>query len=173
MRLTAKKDTNNNGTRDDPGPSHTMPTMPSKKPAYNRVVLHEYPSRDSDSTAPNADRDGPDTDNSAEAACVMTEIDRTIVTMRALPPAMTSPIGCSTAIAPTTSRHGPSGTPIRGREANTGTVEEEIRDGQTSKRRSKHVNEETRNKGKFENEIEPHRSERIKTENCYVVMKCS
>ena len=35
MRLAAKKDTNNNGTRVDAGPSHTMPSMPSKKPTYN------------------------------------------------------------------------------------------------------------------------------------------
>ena len=76
---------------------------------------------------------------------------------------MTSPIGCSTAIAPTTSHHDLSGTPIRSREANTGTVEEEIRDGQTGKIRPKDVNEELRNKVRFENEIEPRRSERIKT----------
>ena len=96
-------------------------------------MLYESPSRDSDSTAPNADRDDPDTDGSFEAAGLRTEIERTIETMRAQKPAMTSPIRCSTAIAPTMSHHDPSGTPIRGREANTGTMEKEIRDGRTGK----------------------------------------
>ena len=74
---------------------------------------------------------------------------------------MTSPIGCNTAIAPTTSQLDSSGTPIRNQETNTVISEEGNKEGMTGKLRSKQVNEEIRNKIRFE--LEPRRSERIKT----------
>ena len=149
------------------GQYNTMPTMPSKKPDYKRVVLYDSSNRDSDSIdASNADKDNPDTDNSSEAGGLRTDIERAIETPWEQTPAMTSPIGCSTAIPPTAIQLVPSGIPIRGREKITGTAEGQTCEGQTDKIRLNHVsNKEIRNKVRFENEIEPRRSERIKTAN--------
>ena len=110
---------------------------------------------------PSADKDDSDTDNSCEVTGFRTKIERTIETLRAQTPTMTSPIGCSTAIAPTTSYQDPLCTPLRGRETNTDTAEDETREGLTGKITSKQVNEEKRNKVRFE--LEPRRSERMKT----------
>ena len=117
--------------------------------------------RDSDSIAPNADKDDFDTDNGSEKTDLRTEIERTIEALRTQTPTMTSPIGYSTAIAPTTLHRDPSGTTIRGQETNTGTPEDETREGLTGKIRSKHVNTEIRSKVGFE--LEPRLSKRIKT----------
>ena len=48
-RLRTDGDLNNNQADNDAGPSHLMPTMPSKKPTYIRVVMYDSSSRDSDS----------------------------------------------------------------------------------------------------------------------------
>ena len=157
-RLRAEGDPNNNLADDDAGPSHTMPTIPlEEKTNYRRVVIYDSSSRDSDSITPNADRDSSDTESKSEETGLRAEIGRQIETLRAKAPTMTSPIECSTAIAPTTSQLDPSDTPIRGQETNTAVAEEEM----TGKPRSKQVHEEVRNKVRFE--LEPCRSERIKT----------
>ena len=128
------------------------------------MVLYDSSNRDSYSIdTPHTDKNNPDTDNSSEAGDIRAEIERTVGALRSRTPAMTSPIGCSTAVVPNASQHDPSGSPIRYRETITGTVEGETNNGKTGKIRPEHVNEGIKNKVRFEKEIEPRRSERIKT----------
>ena len=87
-----EKSANNAEDSDEARPSYTMPTMPSKKPDYKRVVLYDSSNRDLDSIdSSNADKDNPDTDSSSEAGCLRTEIERAIETPRKQTPAMTYP----------------------------------------------------------------------------------
>ena len=62
-RLRPEGNLNNNQADNDAGPSHTMPTMPSKKPSYNRVVTYDSSSRDSDFIVPNVDKESSDSDS--------------------------------------------------------------------------------------------------------------
>ena len=100
-RLRTDGDLNNNQADKDAGPSHTIPTMPSKKPTYSRVVIYNSSSRDSDSMVPNVDKESSDTDSNSEENGLKAEIGRQIETLLAETPTMTSPFGCSTAKAPT------------------------------------------------------------------------
>ena len=125
LRLRTEGDINNNITGDEAGPSHTLPTMPLKKKlSYSHVVLYDSSSRDSDSIPPSTDKDSSDTEDNHDETDLRAEIGRKIETLRAQTPAMTSPIGCSTAIAPNTEQPDQSGTPIRGQGNNTAITEQ-------------------------------------------------
>ena len=64
----------NNNADEAPGTSYTLPKMPlSKKPSYNRVVVYDSSSRDSDSVTPNADMDGSDAEGDSEETDLETE----------------------------------------------------------------------------------------------------
>ena len=160
-RLRAEGDVNNNQADNDVGPSHSMPTMTSKKLTYRCVVMYGSSSRDSDSIVPNVNKDCSDMDSKSVETGLRADIGRQVETLRAQTPTMTSPIGCSTVIAPNTSQLDPSGTPIRIQETNTVIAEQGNKEGMTGKLRSKQVKVEIRNKVRFE--LEPRRSERIKT----------
>ena len=120
-----------------------------------------YKERIKNSIVPNVDKDSSDTDSNSEETGLRAEIGRQYKTLRAQTPTMTSPIGCSTAMAHTTSHLDPSGTPIRSQETNTVITKEGNKEGMTGKLRSKQVNEEISNKVRFE--LEPRISEKIKT----------
>ena len=87
------------------------------------------------------------------------EIGRKIETQRAQTPAITSPIGCSTAIAPNTAQPHQSGTPIREQGNNTATAELES----TGKPGLKQIHKKQQNQVRFE--LEPRTSERLETTN--------
>ena len=97
----------------------------SKKPSYNREVVYDSSSRDSDSVTPNADMDASDTEGDSEETDRETEIGQKIEELRAETLTLTSPIGCSTGIVTNTAAQpDQSGTPIRGQEANNTTTEQ-------------------------------------------------
>ena len=95
-RLKTDGDLNNNQADNEAGTSRTIPTMPSKKLTYSRVVMYDSSSRDSDSMVPNVDKESSDTDSNSEETSLKAEIGRQIKTLRAQTPTMTSPFGCST-----------------------------------------------------------------------------
>ena len=158
LRLRTEGDTNNNMTGDEAVRSHTPSTMPlRKKPSYSRVVMYDSSSRDSDSIAPSTDKDSSNTEDSRDETDLRAEIGRKIETLRAQTPAMTSLIGCSTAIAPNAAQPDPSGTSIRGQGTNTAIAEQES----TGKLALKQIHKEIKHQVRFE--LEPRRSERLKT----------
>ena len=106
---------------------------------------------------PSTDIDSTDTDDNHDGTGLRAEIGRKIETLRAQTPAMTSPIGCSTAIAPNTAQTDQSGTPIRGQGNNTAIADQES----TGKPGLKQIHKEFKNQVRFE--LEPRRSERLKT----------
>ena len=112
LRLeVARQDNNNN----EPGTSYTaIPTMPSKKRTYSRVILHDSSSNDSEPTNDQADM----TTSEGEATEDITlrdMIDREVERLRSETPMPSSPIGCSTELVPPedTALPDTSGTPIR------------------------------------------------------------
>ena len=119
--------------------------------------MYDSSSRDSDSIPPSADKDSSDTEDSHDETDLRAEIGRKIETLRAQTPTMTSPIGCSSTIAPNTAQLDPSGTPVRGQKTSTVIAEQEL----TGKPRLKQIYKEMKNQVRFE--LEPRRSERVKT----------
>ena len=128
-----------------------------KQPKYNRVVVYDSSTRDSDSVAPNADMDGSDTESDSEETNLETAIGLRVEELRAETPTLTSPIGCSTEIVTSATEPDQSGTPIRGQESDVAVAEQEP----TGKPKSKLKFEIDKNQIKTESE--PRRSERIKT----------
>ena len=116
----------NNNTEEAPGTSYTLPKMPMKKqPKYNRVVVYDSSSRDSDSVAPNADMNGSDTESDSEKTDLETAIGQRVEELRAETPTLTSPIGCSTEIVTSAAQPDQSGTPVRGQESDVAITEQE------------------------------------------------
>ena len=160
LRLeTARQDANNNTESNEPGTSYTLPMKPAKKKRlYNRVVMHDSSSCDSEATSNHADKNSSGEENTPEDAALRAEIGREIERMRSQTPMPTSPIGCSTGIATDAAQPDTSGTPIRGQSAaNTG----EITQDNAGKIRLKQKNSAENSKSNFNSE--PRRSERIKT----------
>ena len=152
---TEHYDQNNNTAEDETTTSQTLPTMPSKKKRnYNRVVVYDSSSRDSNSIDTSAEKDSTDTEDDTEGADLRADIGREIERLRAQTPLPTSPIGCSTEGPGNTAQPDHSGTPIHGQETiTTAIAEEEPRSKQKTKIE----------KSLTKNELEPRRSERIKT----------
>ena len=125
LRLEAARQDDNNNTEDnEPGTSYTLPMMPAKKKrTYNRVVMDDSSSRDSESTSNHADKNSFGEESTPEDTALKAEIGREIERMRSQTPMPTSPIGCSTEIATDAAQPDASGTPIRGQSAaNTGEI---------------------------------------------------
>ena len=79
LRLkTAGQDPNNNTKDNGPSTSYTLPTMPmkKKKQGYNRVVVYDSSSRDSDSVNNDADEDSPEEEDNPEDTDLREEIGR-------------------------------------------------------------------------------------------------
>ena len=157
LRLeAARQDSNNN----EPSTSHTtIPTMPSKKRPYSRVVPYDSSSNDSESTSNQADMttsEEEDTEDITLKAMIEREVER----IRSETPMPTSPIGCSTELAPPedTAQPGTSGTPIRSQ--NTSGTEIVPQDDTGKTRLKQNVNGES---NPLDPTIEPRRSERIRT----------
>ena len=157
LRLeAARQDSNNN----EPSTSHTtIPTMPSKKRPYSRVVLYDSSSNDSESTNNQADMttsEEEDTEDITLKAMIGREVER----IRSETPIPTSPIGCSTELAPPedTAQPDTSGTPIR--IQNTSGTETVPQDDTGKTRLKQNVNGES---NPLDPTIEPRRSERIRT----------
>ena len=87
--------------------------------------MYDSFNRESDSIVPTVDKESSDTDSNSEETDLRAQIGRQIETLRTQTPTMTSPIGCSIALAPITSQLDPSGTPTRSQEINTNIAEEE------------------------------------------------
>ena len=156
---TEHHDQNNNTAEDEPSTSQTLPTMPSKKKRnYNRVVVYDSSSRDSNSIDTSAEKDSTDTEDDTEDADLRAEIGREIERLRAQTPLPPSPIGCSTELLGNTTQPDHSGTPIDGQETIT-TAATEVESA--GKPRSNQKTKKEKNLTKTE--LEPRRSERIKT----------
>ena len=157
LRLqTTHQDPNNNIEDNEPSTSHTLPTMPmkKKKQGYNRVVVYDSSSRDSNSVKNDADKDSSEEEVSPEDTDLRAEIEN----LKNQTPMLTTPIGCSTEIATDVTQPDQSGTPIGGQStATTTTAEHETTGKPRPKPKTKIENHQTKI------ESEPRRSERIKT----------
>ena len=157
---TTRQDPNNNIEDNKPSTSHTLPTMPmkKKKQGYNRVVVYDSSSRDSNSVKNDADKDSSEEEVNPEDTDLRAEIGREIENLRNQTPMLTPPIGCSTEIATDVTQPDQSGTPIRGQSAaTTTTVEHETTGKPRLKPKTKTENHQTKI------DLEPRRSERIRT----------
>ena len=136
---TQIQDSNNNIADNEPGTSHTLPTMPMKKKRNcNRVTVYNLSSHDSDLTNASADEDSSDTEYNTEDTNLRAKIGREIERLRAQTPTLTSPIGCSTELANNPAQPDHSGTPIYRQEIDdTAETGEES----TGKLKSKQKNE--------------------------------
>ena len=157
LRLeAARQDSNNN----EPSTSHTtIPTMPSKKRPYSRVVLYDSSSNDSGPTNNQADTttsEEEDTDDITLKDMIGREVER----IRLETPMPSSPIGCSTELIPPedTTQPDTSGTPIRNQS--TSGIETAPHDVTGKIRLKQNANGEN---NPLDLTIEPCRSERIKT----------
>ena len=160
LRLEAAKQDENNNTEDIvSGTSHTLPMMPAnKKRTYNRVVMYDSSSHDSESTNNHADKNSFGEESTLEDTALTAEIGREIEKMRSQTPMPTSPIGCSTKTATDVAQPDTSGTPIHGQSAaNTG---ETAQDNTGKIRLRQTINTEN---SKLNSNLEPRRSERIRT----------
>ena len=155
LRLeAAKQDDNNN----EPNTSHTtMPTMPAKKKrSYNRVVMYDSSSRDSESTSNYANRATSEEEDATEDTALMAVIGWEVERIRSQTPMPTSPIGCSTEIALAADTTQPDDTTGQ----NTFNTEA-IDQGYAGKARLKqNINDES---SSLDSNSEPRRSERIRT----------
>ena len=161
LRLqTTGKDPNNNTEDKGPSTSYTLPTMPmkKKKQGYNRVVVYDSSSLDSDSVNNDADKGSSEEEVNPEETGLRAEIGREIENLRNQTPMLIPPIGCSTEIATDATQPDQSGTPIRDQStATTTTVEHETTGKPRLKPKTKVENHQTKI------ELEPRRSERIIT----------
>ena len=132
--------------------------MPAnKKRTYNRVVMYDSSRHDSESTNNHADKNSSDEECTPENTALSAEIGREIERMRSQTPMPTSPIGCSNGIATDATQPDASGTPIGGQNAaNTGETQDS-----TGKIRLK--KEQNTENSKSKSNLEPRRSERIRT----------
>ena len=158
LRLeAAKQDDNNN----EPSTSHTtMPTMPTKKKrAYDRVVMYDSSSRDSESTSNYADRATSEEEDATEDTALKAVIGREVERIRSQTPMLTSPIGCSTEISPAAdaTRQDAFGTPIRGQNTSNTEAIDQVHAGKT--RLKQNTNDEN---SSLDSNSEPRRSEKIR-----------
>ena len=152
-----RQDLNNNTHDSDPSTSHTLPTMPAKK-KYNRVVMYDSSSRESNRTDASVGEDSSNTEEEPEKTDLRDEIGREIERLRDQTPTLTTPIGCSTEPANNQPRPNHSGTPIRHQQADDTNEPEEA---PTGKPRSKQKIDIGKSQIKFKSE--PRRSERIRS----------
>ena len=157
-------DNNNNDALEGPSTSHALPTMPEKR-KFKRVVMYDSSSHKSDPTDTSPGEDDLDSEGEEEEreeTDIRAEIGREIERLREQTPAPTMQVGCSTGRANTPPQFDHHGTPIH-RQVPTNTTNEiaEPREEPTGKTRV----ELNTNLGKnqIKSELEPRRSERIKS----------
>ena len=75
------QDPNNNTAEDEPSTSQTLPMMPSKN--YNREIVHDSSSHDSNSIDTSAEKDSTDTEEYTEDVNLRAEIGQQIERLRA------------------------------------------------------------------------------------------
>ena len=160
LRLKAASQNDNNN---EPSTSHTLPTMPTtstkKKRTYSRVITYDSSSHDSESNTNHAGNDSSDEEELPDDTVLRTEIGREIDRIRSQTPTPASPIGCSTEIATDIAQPDTSGTPIPGQNA-TNTAEVEPDDAGKVELKPRIRAE----KNQSDYNLEPRRSERIKTD---------
>ena len=108
--------------------THTLPTMPAKK-KYNRVVMYNSSSRESNLTDSSVGEDSSNTEEEPEETDLRAEIGREIERLRDQTPTVTTPIGCSTELANNPLRPDHSGTPIHRQQTDDTNEPEEAPTG--------------------------------------------
>ena len=157
LRLEAARQDNNNN---EPSTSHTtIPTMPSKKRSYSRVVLYDSSSNDSGPINNQADTTTSEEENTDDIT-LKDMIGREVERIRSETPMPSSPIGCSTELIPPedTTQPDTSGMPIRNQS--TSGIETIPQDVTGKIRLKQNANGEN---NPLDLTIEPRRSEGIKT----------
>ena len=110
-----RQDPNSNAADNEPSTSHAIPTMPAKK-KYNRVVMYDSSSRESNLTDASQGEYSSDTEEDLEDTNLRAEIGREIERLRDQTPTLTAPIGCSTELVNNPQQPDHSGTPIHRQE---------------------------------------------------------
>ena len=134
--------------------------MPAKKKRpYNRVVIYDSSSHDSESTSQYADNDISEEEDVTEDTSLKEAIDREVERLWSQTPMLTSPIGCSTETPQTTDATPPDefGTPIRGQNMPNAEATDQDHTGKIQLKQN--IRDESNS---LNSNLEPRRSERIR-----------